>query len=156
MPTIKLGGEVVARNFMLDDGELFTIEAKQVDGHGMLRFEAYTTAKLGMADDDVTGPEMHYELRGALYRTGVQAYLSISEANLVDEEGEQLLNTKRGMDSFLKIWANPALDEIVLTVQSSEPRKYSYRDLIMQVVYEANPQWNVGLFREKAPSTPSV
>lgn len=134
---IKLSTIEVVKHYLLDDGSLLTVVAEQFNGVKARTFDARMIAPLSVPNSG----SIQFHTKSMLYRAGVATALSLKECSLLDPEtGKKILTpSPNEIDKFLDVWYHPALSGIALTDNDNDA-EYTYCDLVVDAVYEVNPQ----------------
>ena len=149
MPGISLSTIEVVKHFLLDDGTQLTVVAEQFDGAKARSFDAMMNAPMSIP----TAGEIELKPKSFHFRAGVAAALGLKDCSLLDDTGMKLLRpSPHAIMAFLDLWFHPALNDVVLTDKETGA-EYSYCDLVADAVYEANPQADPFLSREKPPTS---
>lgn len=133
----------VTQTFELDDGDSVTITAQQAKSRMNLRRtnELRSRVMPGERDD-----LMSWEIIPPLIRQMVDAFCASVETDLIDEDGNPIFSGDLTLIEYQDIWGLQDLDMPVMAWRppesATEIRTYTIREMIMEVVYRANPLWD--------------
>jgi len=139
--------------FTLDSGDTITIQAKQASSElNIRRGELLTNTWSPASDNDGS---YKVSMLPALYRSMVDAFCASVETDIVDENGDLIFKESLTFTEYRKVWGLTDLDKQMMTWRPKDGKvdmkKYSIRDMIMEVVWRANPTWDP--FRDEETDT---
>ena len=145
MPPISIETKVpldVLLTFTLNTGDTLVAQASQATSRQAMDRSRALMPKQSFAsgDDDSVGK---MEVIPFIERSMYDAYYASLEAEITDEEGEQLFVKGMTLARYRNVWGLSSLDEKEYIVNGYENRgRVSLRDMLMEAVYQANPGWD--------------
>lgn len=134
---------VTSQVFHLDTGDSVTIQAKQASSAKNLR---RAEELKGMWQPGEEGELYRVEIIPPILRQMVDAFCADLEADIVDENGEPVFVEGLTIAQYRNVWGLQELDMPVMAWKPAEgpqeEHKYTIRDMIMEVIYRANPLWD--------------
>jgi len=123
MPKL-LAPRTVTREYEIADGDVLTVSVRQATGAEELKRDQILNTPIERSLDDSNTVKVH--IPTPLERTAIMAWLVLEDTNIQNHDGKPLFVKGMSLSDFKNAWA--AIPGV-------------WRDLIMETVLEANPDW---------------